>query len=63
MVLTVEQILREMCFNYLPFDFRFFCVDYFDIILKTMPRGFAARAMDSLGISSVRCTDGAPAES
>ncbi len=61
--IAAEQILREMCFNYLPFDFRFFCVDYFDIILKTMPRGFAARAMDSLGISSVRCTDGAPAES
>ncbi len=48
--LASEIILREMCFNYLPFDFRLFAVDYFDAILRTLPRGYSVRAMDALGV-------------
>jgi hypothetical protein len=48
--LCAESVLRAMCFNYLPFDFRAFCVDYFDEILAGIPRGFASRAMDALGV-------------
>ncbi len=49
---SCEHILMEMCFNYLPFDFRLFCVDYFDLILRGIPRGFASKAMDALGVRS-----------
>jgi hypothetical protein len=44
----VELILRGMCFNYLPFDFRQFCVDYFEVIRDTLPWGFTKRAIDQL---------------
>ena len=46
----VELILREMCFNFLPFDFRQFCVDYFEVIRDTLPWGFTKKAISQLGI-------------
>lgn len=57
---ALEQVLREMCFNFLPFDFRPFCVDWFYEILDGVPRGFAERAMDALGVSRGGRTPPAP---
>ncbi len=58
--MAAEQILKGMCFNYLPFDFRHFCIDYFFEILDRLPRGFARRAVDSLGISGLQEPAGGP---
>lgn len=44
------QILRSMCFNYLPFDFRMFCIDHFYEILDSIPEGFSSKVVDELGI-------------
>ncbi len=48
---SLRAVLGEMCFNYLPFDFRLFCVDLFEEVLAGVPAGFSGRAMDALGVS------------
>lgn len=40
------KIARQMCFNYLPFQFRFFAVDNFDLIFRTIPDGFERPVID-----------------
>ncbi len=49
---AAAAVLMEMCYNFLPFDFRLFCTDFFDEVLAGLPRGFAARAMDALGVAA-----------
>lgn len=40
------KVTRQMCFNYLPFQFRFFAVDNFDQIFRSIPNGFERPVID-----------------
>jgi len=41
--LLCREMLMDMCYNYLPFEFRFFCVDYFEEILNGIPKNFSTK--------------------
>lgn len=47
---ALTDIMRKMCYNFLPYEFRFFAIDYFDVILGTIPVGFSDRAIKELGL-------------
>jgi len=45
---AAKDVLRGMCCNYLPFDFRFFAIDFFDDIYDSLPWGFSDGAVRAL---------------
>jgi len=42
------EVLRGMCYNYLPFDFRLFAVDHFQDVHDGLPWGFSDRVISRM---------------
>lgn len=41
-----QKIMKQLCHNFLPFAFREFAVDHFDLILAGIPQGFSQEAVE-----------------
>lgn len=46
---ATKSTLEELCYNYLPFEFRMDCIDNFDVILDTIPEKYWVPVLKKIG--------------